>query len=55
LRSRFGTLTPGEQEIIGRAVEGMPNKIAAARLGLSEITVKVHRAGGAKDGRLIAR
>lgn len=44
LRSRFETLTPREQEIMGLVVEGMLNKVAAARLGLSEITVKVHRA-----------
>lgn len=44
LRSRFEMLTPREQQIMGLVVEGMRNKIAAARLGLSEITVKVHRA-----------
>jgi FixJ family two-component response regulator len=44
LRARFETLTPREQEIMGLVVEGMLNKVAAARLGLSEITVKVHRA-----------
>jgi FixJ family two-component response regulator len=43
LRSRFETLTPREQEIMGLIVEGLQNKVAAARLGLSEITVKVHR------------
>jgi FixJ family two-component response regulator len=28
---------------MGLIVEGLQNKVAAARLGLSEITVKVHR------------
>lgn len=33
-----------EQQILGLVVEGTLNKIDAARLGLSEITVKVQRA-----------
>jgi FixJ family two-component response regulator len=44
LRARYEILTPREQEIMGLVVDGMQNKVAAARLGLSEITIKVHRA-----------
>ncbi len=43
LRLRFDTLTPREREILILVVSGRPNKQIAARLGLSEMTVKVHR------------
>ena len=43
LRLRFDTLTPREQEILVLVVSGRPNKQIAADLGLSEMTVKVHR------------
>jgi len=43
LRSRFDTLTPREREILMLVVSGRPNKQIAAHLGLSEMTVKVHR------------
>ena len=43
LRSRFETLTPREREVLSLVVTGQPNKQIAARLGLSEMTVKVHR------------
>jgi len=44
LRDRFASLTPREREIMAQVVEGRLSKQIAASLGLSEITVKVHRA-----------
>ena len=43
LQRCFATLTPREREIMAQVVAGRPNKQIAASLGLSEITVKVHR------------
>jgi FixJ family two-component response regulator len=43
LRSRFETLTQREREIMARVVTGRLNKQIAGDLGISEITVKVHR------------
>ena len=43
LRQRFEKLTPREREVMDLVVEGLPNKQAASRLGLSEVTVKIHR------------
>ena len=43
LRSRYATLTGREREVIVFMVKGMLNKQAAAELGVSEMTVKVHR------------
>jgi FixJ family two-component response regulator len=43
VRSRFETLTPREQEVIGFVTTGLMNKQIAAELGVSEITIKVHR------------
>lgn len=43
LRARVDTLTPREREVMDLVVTGLMNKEAAAKLGLSEITVKVHR------------
>jgi RNA polymerase sigma factor (sigma-70 family) len=43
LRLRFDTLTQREREILSLVVSGKPNKQIAAHLGLSEMTVKVHR------------
>jgi DNA-binding NarL/FixJ family response regulator len=36
------SLTPREQEILGMLAEGLPNKMIAARLGISDHTVKTH-------------
>jgi FixJ family two-component response regulator len=44
LRARFATLTPREREILAKVVTSRLNKQIAADLGLSVITVKVHRA-----------
>ncbi len=43
LRARFETLTAREREIMASVVTGRLNKQIAADLGVSEITVKVHR------------
>src|SRR6201987_4929715 len=43
LKVRFETLTPREREIMALVVSGRLNKQIAADLGISEITVKVHR------------
>src|SRR5690349_581118 len=43
VRDRYESLTPREREVMGLVVSGMLNKQVAAELGLSEITVKVHR------------
>ena len=43
LRGRFDAMTPREREIMTRVVTGRLNKQIAGDLGLSEITVKVHR------------
>ncbi|WP_312686813.1 response regulator [Kosakonia sp.] len=43
LRQRHQSLTPREQEVFELAINGLLNKQIAAELGVSEITVKVHR------------
>jgi FixJ family two-component response regulator len=43
LRVRFDSLTSREKEVIAFVVDGLLNKQIAAKLGVSEITVKVHR------------
>jgi FixJ family two-component response regulator len=43
LKSRFETLTPREREVMAFVATGWINKQIAANLGISEITVKVHR------------
>jgi FixJ family two-component response regulator len=42
-RARFEALTLREQEVVGLVTAGLMNKQVAAELGVSEITVKVHR------------
>jgi len=42
--SRFDTLTPREHEVLVLMVRGLPNKIMAAELGVSQRTVEIHRA-----------
>jgi FixJ family two-component response regulator len=43
LRERFNSLTPRERDVLALVVTGRPNKEIAAQLGMSEMTVKVHR------------
>ena len=43
VRAHFEGLTPREQEVISLVTAGLMNKQIAAELGVSEITVKVHR------------
>lgn len=43
LRARFQRLTPREREVMKLVVTGLLNKQVAAQLGISEITVKLHR------------
>ena len=44
LRERFESLSPRERDVVTRVAAGELNKQIAAELGLSEVTVKVHRA-----------
>jgi FixJ family two-component response regulator len=43
LRAQFETLTPREREVMALVVTGRLNKQIAYDIGISEITVKVHR------------
>jgi FixJ family two-component response regulator len=43
VRSLFESLTPREQEVMKLVAAGLMNKQVAAEMGVSEITVKVHR------------
>jgi FixJ family two-component response regulator len=43
LRALFDGLTPREREVMTSVAAGLMNKQIAAELGLSEITVKIHR------------
>ncbi len=43
LKRRFGSLTSREREVMGYVVTGRLNKQTANDMGVSEITVKVHR------------
>jgi FixJ family two-component response regulator len=44
LRECYASLTPRERQVLELVVSGRLNKQAAAELGTSEITIKVHRA-----------
>jgi FixJ family two-component response regulator len=43
LRERHQTLTSREREVMALVVTGLMNKEVAAKLGLSEVTIKIHR------------
>lgn len=48
LRVRYAQLTERERQVMHRAASGLMNKQIAGELGLSEITVKIHRARAMK-------
>lgn len=43
VQARFATLTPREREVMELVASGLMNKQVAGKLGLSEVTVKLHR------------
>ena len=43
MQSRYDSLTSREREILDLVTKGLMNKQVAAEVGLSEITVKIHR------------
>ena len=43
IRERLCNLSPRERQVLADVVRGLPNKLTAADLGISEKTVKVHR------------
>ncbi len=43
LRERYTTLTPRERDVLPLVVSGLLNKQAAAELGISEVTLQIHR------------
>ena len=43
LRQRHSSLTPREREVLPLVASGLLNKQAAAELGISEITLQIHR------------
>jgi FixJ family two-component response regulator len=43
IRARFETLTPRERQIMALVTAGLMNKEVAFRIGISEMTVKIHR------------
>ena len=42
-RQRYATLSSRERQVMALVVQGLLNKLIAAELGISEITVKAHR------------
>lgn len=44
LKERFESLTTREREVLPLVVSGLLNKQAAAHLGISEVTLQIHRA-----------
>ena len=43
LRRQYESLTPREKEVMKLVVSGLLNKQVAVELGISEVTVKIHR------------
>lgn len=44
LQEKYGSLTPRERDVLPLVVSGLLNKQTAEELGISEITIRVHRA-----------
>lgn len=53
VEQRYASLTPRERQVMALVAEGLLNKQVAGELGLSEITVKIHR--GAAMRKMHAR
>jgi FixJ family two-component response regulator len=43
IERRYALLTPREREVARRVARGMPNKVIARELAISDRTVQVHR------------
>jgi FixJ family two-component response regulator len=43
MRAGFASLTPRERQVMSLVTAGLMNKEVAARIGISEMTVKIHR------------
>lgn len=43
IRASFATLTPRESEVMSMVAAGLLNKQIAGKIGISEVTVKIHR------------
>jgi FixJ family two-component response regulator len=43
LRAAYDSLTPREREVMALVTAGLMNKQVAGEIGVSEITVKIHR------------
>ena len=43
LQQRFSVLTPREREVLPLVASGLLNKQAAEELGISEVTLQIHR------------
>jgi len=43
LQQRLSSLTPREREVLPLVISGLLNKQAAAQLGISEVTLQIHR------------
>jgi FixJ family two-component response regulator len=51
LREKFDSLSAREQDVLARVTAGALNKQITAELGVSEVTVKVHRANAMRKMR----